>query len=365
MKRRASRLVAAAAFAWLGYVLLHTALSGRWWPMLLADLAPPLLLALAPLVLAAPAVPAALAGPGPRRRPRRWLPVVACAVAFALGAGQSGLDLGGWGRGPGRVPPDAVHIVAWNALYWHQDDDPDAFYAYLRSFDADVYLIQEYLNWRADSDTPLPVDDTARLRREFPGYRIITAGELLTLSRLPVAGSRALTDPPGYDSAPPGTDFPAFWRAKTLRTDVRTGGGIIALYNTHIPVQLDTSDGVFTPAFLKGVRRQSLRRTAAWTSLTGDLLCTAVPRLVAGDLNTTPAMGELDRLDDLLVRARPTDGGVYPVSWDARRLPLWQLDFTFHDPGVRLHRYRFRDSPGLSDHSAQEFWITTEGNPRT
>ncbi|WP_165985677.1 endonuclease/exonuclease/phosphatase family protein [Streptomyces sp. YIM 98790] len=362
MRRRLARTAAVLAFVWLAYVVVHTALTGRWWPVLLLDLAPPVLLAVVPLVLV---VPAAFAVPAPPRAPRRWLPVAACVTAFALGAGQSGLDLGGWGRGPGRVPPGAVHIVVWNTHYWHQDEDPEEFYSYLRSFDADVYLLQEYLNWHHGTDTPVPVDDTAGLRRHFPGYRITSAGELLTLSRLPVTDSRALADPPGHDSVPPGSDFPAFWSTKTLRTDVRLGEGTVSLYNTHIPVQLDFSSGVFTPAFLKAVRRQAERRTTAWTALTHDLTCNPLPRLVAGDLNTTPAMGELSHLDDLLVRGRLTDGGPYPVSWDARRLALWRLDFTHHDPGIRLHRYRFSGSRGLSDHSAQELWITTEGKHHT
>lgn len=359
MRRRAAQLTSVLAFGWLAWVLLRATLTGRWWPMLLPDLVPPLLLVVVPVLLA---VVSALAGTAPSRGPRRWLPVTACAAALAVGAGHSGLHFGGWGRGPESVPAQALHLVVWNAQYWHQDDDEEDFYTYLRSFDADVYLLQEYLNWR--DGTPVRVDDTAALRARFPGYRIVARGELLTLSRLPVTHIRVLTDPAGT-SAPPGSDFPEFWQGKTLRTDVLFGGRPISLYNTHIPVQLDASDGVLTPAFLTGVQRQARRRAAAWSALAGDLACTTGARLVAGDLNTTPAMGELSHLDDLLVRGRPTGGGPYPASWNSRGPALWLLDYVFHNPGIRLDRYRFRDSRGLSDHRAQELWITMERTPDT
>jgi endonuclease/exonuclease/phosphatase family metal-dependent hydrolase len=180
-----ARLAAVLSLVWLAYVVLHTALSGRWWPMLLPDLVPPVLLVVAPVLLAALV---ALRGRPPLRTPRRWLPLAASALAFALGAGQSGLDLG---------------------------------------------------------------------------------------------------------------------------------------------------------------------------ALTRDLAGNTAPRLVAGDFNTTPAMGELNRLDRLLTRGRTTDGTLYPTSWNARHMGLWRLDFTYHDPTIRLHQYRFCDSRNLSDHDAQELWIST------
>ncbi|WP_405009193.1 endonuclease/exonuclease/phosphatase family protein [Kitasatospora sp. NBC_01539] len=354
MRRRAVRVGAVLSFVWLACVVLHTVLSGRWWPMLLPDLAPPLLLVAVPVLLGVPAV---LGVVGARRDPRRWAPVAAGVASLALGAGQSGLNVDAFGRGSAPVPAGALHVVAWNTQYWDQDEDPGAFYAYLHAFDADVYLLQEYLNW--NDDTPVRLDDTARLHAEFPGYSIATDGELLTLSRLPITASRALDNTRWYASTPAGSDFPEFWRAKTLRTDIRAGDQVVSLYNAHIPVQLDTSSGVFTPAFLGKVRTQAERRSAAWAALTDDLAGNPAPRLVAGDFNTTPAMGELSRLDGILLRGQPTGGGLYPTSWDARGLGLWRLDYTYHDPAVHLARYRFRDSRGLSDHDAQELWIST------
>jgi len=348
---RAARAGAAGCYAWLAYTLVHLALSGRWWPMLLADLAPPL------VFVAAPVSVAALAAAD--RRLRR-LPLLAAALALALGWEGAGIDVGALGALGAQRPlrPGAVHVVSWNTQYWDQDDDAGRFYAYLRSYDADVYLLQEYLHWRGDR--PARVDDTARLRQEFPGYSIVSSGELLTLTRLPVVGSRELDSFPWFSSVPAGSSFPQFWRYKTLRTDVQVSGRILSLYNVHVPVQLDTSHGILTPAFLGAVHDQSRRRDAAWSALSGDLAGNAGPRLVLGDLNTTPAMGELSRLDRLLAPARPTGGELYPTSWYARRLPLWRLDFAYHDAATEIDRYGFRDGGGFSDHDAQDLWVSVQ-----
>ncbi len=348
------RVAAVLSFTWLAYALLHIVLSGRWWLMLLPDLAPPLVFVLIPITLGGLSVLDGL--PTARRRARRWIPVAACVAALVVGVGQSGLNFDLFERG-GQVPSGALHVVSWNTEYWDQDDEPEAFYAYLRSFDADVYLLQEYLNWHTQS--PVRVDDRDRLSAEFPGYSIATAGELLTLSRYPIISSQALDNSRWHQSAPAGSDFPDFWREKTLRTNVKIGNSVMSIYNVHIPVQLDLRRKLFAPTFFATVRQQADRRTAAWRALTADLAENSSPRLVAGDFNTTPAMGEMSHLDSLLTPARLTGSGLYPSSWDARRLGLWRLDFAYHDDLINIDRYNFRGSLGFSDHDAQDLLVST------
>jgi len=81
-------------------------------------------------------------------------------------------------------------MVSWNTEFWDQDWitggrlDADDLYRYLRSLDADVYLLHEYLHLN-DAATDIHakavrIDEVPRLRREFPGYQLAVAGEQLT-----------------------------------------------------------------------------------------------------------------------------------------------------------------------------------------
>ncbi|GAA1799519.1 endonuclease/exonuclease/phosphatase family protein [Luedemannella flava] len=348
-RRAAGRVTLVATGLWLGYVVTHPFLSGRFWWMLLPDLAPPFLFVAMPLVLAA-LVPLASC-----RRVRAVTALLA-TVALLAGVPQAGLRLPG---GAPTVPAGAIKVVSWNTQFWEQDEDPAAFYDYLRRFDADVYLLQEYLYF---TDAPRPIDKLAEIKREFPGYEIVANSELITLSRLPIVSSRAL-DGSAWLSAergsapPPGTDFLPYWTTKTLRTDIVVGGGTVAFYNVHIPVQLDGGRSPFTGRFYSVIREQSARREASWRALTADLDTVSGPALVSGDFNSTSAMGELDVLRDRLRQQEVTSGGLYPSTWDARGHGWWRLDHVFAGGSLDVYTYDIRDSAGLSDHKAQELKV--------
>lgn len=183
-RRWPGRLLLAVAVLWALFVAARALLSGRWWVWNGLGLAPPVLHLLFPLALL---VPAALIRHGRRAA------VGAVLASLLLGSWQTGLHPGALLRGQPAVPPDALKVVSWNTFFWDQDSDTDAFYAYLKSHSADVYLLQEYQHARGDE--PAPIDDLARLRREFPGFHIATEG-----SSSPCPASRS---PPCGHCAPP------------------------------------------------------------------------------------------------------------------------------------------------------------------
>jgi endonuclease/exonuclease/phosphatase (EEP) superfamily protein YafD len=334
----------AASVAWLGYVVLHAVASGRWWPMLLPDLAPP------PVFLAVPLVLLALA---PLARPaHRWIVTTALA-ALLVGAGSSGLNPAALVSGPGRAPADAVHIVSWNTEVWNLTDPPDRFYAFLQSQHADVYLLQEY---NPQPDAAGQRADDYRLHAAFPGYTAVVRGELLTLSRLPVLATKALPAEP-----PPGADFTAQYNlVKALRTDLRVGAGTLSVYNVHIPIPLDVRNPL-TPGFYREVHRRFDERRLQYRALTDDVVHNGQPKLVAGDFNTSPAMGELQQFAGQLRDAAQTAGSPYPASWPTGWPRLWRLDWAFTSPSVGVYRYRFHNGAGLSDHDAQDLLISPGG----
>lgn len=343
-----SRLLVAGALLWAGFVLAHLGLSGRWWLWSVVDAAPPLVFVIAPLLVLA--VLGAVVWRGvPVPRAARWWVVVPTVAALAAGTALAGLNPG-WAPA-GAAPPDAVRVFSWNTEYWSQRDDPDAFYAYLKRQRADVYLLQEYVH-HTDGEADVlaahsPVDDTTRLRREFPGHSVHARGELLTLSRFPVVAQPLV----GPDR--PGLDWPLEFRdAKVLRTDLLVRGAVTSFYNTHIPVQYD-----FAGDFLGHLADAAGQRRAQLDGLLADVAANPHPVVVAGDFNTSPSMGELDALREVVVDAVAASTEVYPASWHLGPFG-WRLDWAFTSPEVAVHRYEFTDPRGLSDHRPQELLLS-------
>jgi endonuclease/exonuclease/phosphatase (EEP) superfamily protein YafD len=351
------RVLAALAAGWLLFTLLQALLTDRWWwPV--GDLVPPLAFLAVPLVLLAGAASAALVS-RTRTALSGWA-AAAAVVALALGLGRAGLNLDAIG-GRAAVPAGALHVVSWNTEYWDQNDDPARFYAYLRARHADVYLLQEYLNWDSgDAAQPArQVDDLARLRAAFPGYAIAVRGELLTLSRFPI-----VAEPPvGPDRELAGQAatpwLAVFDTAKVLRTDLRVGSGVASVYNVHLPVQIDVTRSPLTAGFYGFARQAEGQRQAQLRGLEADVRANRQPLLIAGDFNTSPAMGDLRGLRSLVRDAAGSGTALYPASWQAGAWPsLWRLDWAFTGNQLRAYRMAFLDPQGMSDHRLQDLLVS-------
>ncbi|MFF3441214.1 endonuclease/exonuclease/phosphatase family protein [Streptosporangium sp. NPDC002721] len=359
-----------APVAWLVFVAIHRALSGRVWWWQAPELVPPFAFAVLPVLLFAVALLA--------RTARGWIAAVTL-VSLVLGGGASGLNLAALWHRPPPAPPDAITVFSWNTLYWDMvvgevtmppptgtpARDVDAFYRYLHAQKADVYLLQEYVYFGPDSKA-VRVDDLARLRREFPGYHVAVASEMVTLSRFPIVSERGLDLRPWVSEKrdailPPDPGLPDFSAVKTLRTDIQAGGDggkIVSFYNTHINSPVHAFPKGPDPRRLN--RTQHERRQANLRALAADVERNPHPVVLAGDFNASPAMGILRLLPDRLVDATPVLGSLYPTSWDDR-WPLWRIDWAFTTPDVTVHRYGLVRSDGLSDHSGQHLVVSTKG----
>lgn len=352
-KRRLGRVVPALATFWFLYVLAQWAFSGTFWVWLLFDIAPPLGFVLVPVLLLGLA----------RFTARRRKAVLLAVFSLLLGLPHSGLNphavLGG---GDGPAPPGALKVFSWNTEYWNQADGADEFYAFLKSRKADVYLLQEYLNWdfRAGVDGlwrgARSAADLHRLRQEFPGYHLVIRGELLTMTKLKVLGVRPVGPDPG--ELPDEDWWKVFEAAKVLRTDLLYNGSALSVYNVHIPMQLSQRTLV-SPGFYLDVNDNDLKRRAQFEGLSADVKANPHPSLVAGDFNTTPAMGDMRWLTSVATDALRANRSVYPVSWrDDTWMPFWRLDWAFTRGGVKVHRYEFGDPREMSDHRTQELTVS-------
>ncbi|MFJ6194820.1 endonuclease/exonuclease/phosphatase family protein [Micromonospora sp. NPDC092111] len=357
-RRWPGRVLLAAAGSWLAFVVAHLLLSGRAWWWNLPDLAPPLLFLAVPVLLLALA---------PLARPARGVAAALAAGSLVLGWSCAGVNAAALWHRPDPAPPDAIRVFSWNTWYWDQlvrtgphgepIRDPDRLYRYLRAQAADVYLLQEYLYIDGADWDPLPVTDVDRLRREFPGFHVAVSGELVTLSRFPITLDRPVDLRPWLDRQwadlpPADSQLPAYHTVKTLRTDLLVAGREVSFYNSHlyVPVvglparQPDTADD--------GLARHDLRQ-ANYRALAADVADNPHPVVLAGDLNTSPAMRLLHALPDRLVDATAALRSPYPTSWARYGLPLWRLDWVFTTPDVDVHEYRMVPPDGLSDHSGQ------------
>lgn len=354
-RRRPSRagLLLGAAACWILLLLLEKAVDGRVWIGELVGAVPPFLFAVVPLALVALA---------PLARPRRAVVAGLAALGLTLGLDQAGLNVAAlWA--PDRVPPGALHVVAWNTNSWDQLlGAQDRFYALLVAQHADVYLLQEYQHVTPDRKRALPVDDLARLRRAFPGYAIAVKGELVTVSRFPILAEPAVGP---ERSVAAGADWDTRYRAdKVLRTDLLVGGGVVSVYNVHLPVWNQMADGLLSSAFFDGMHEGYRQRREQIDGLARDVRGNGHPVVLAGDFDTSAAMADLDALRGLVADAAGADPDLYPTSWEEGGWkPFWRTDWAFTGHGVQARRYRFLAPRQLSDHALQDLWVSLPAAP--
>lgn len=337
---RGTRLLVAATAAWTTFLLLHVLFVGRWWPWFIFEVTPPLAMVAVPLLLLA-LVPFA-------RRIRGRLSVV-LVIVLLFGIPLAGYGPAWAGTATGSPLGTTVKVFAWNTDYWHQNNDKDAFYAFLRQQDADVYLLQEYAYRFGE---PIRIDDSARLRTEFPGYQMSVDGDLLTLSRLPIVAALHV-EVPGNGME---------WYKKVIkaqRTDIRVGGRTVSFYNVHLPVPFRISGSPLNPSFYRALKEQDVRRLHDLRMLRADLANNPHPAVLAGDFNS-PWM-ELSLLGTSTRVHDPTGSLAPPRTWPVSKYPLprlWRLDWLFTTGDLTVPEHRLRSGgEAFSDHAPQVFRV--------
>lgn len=376
-RRRAGRwcwgtwLVVSASVAWLGFVVAQLALAGRVWWWSLPELVPPLMFLVVPLLLLAVA---------PLARPARGRIAAVLVGALVLGWELNGVNAAALWHRPPPAPAQALTVFSFNTWYWDQPTagtrlrpppggtpaaDRDALYAYLHAQDADVYLLQEYV-YVHDDWSPIRVADRDRIEAEFPDHHLAILGEFVTLSRYPIRTRTGvdlrpwLTEEHG-ELPPPDSELPEYHTTKAFRTDIEVGGRLVSLYNTHIPPP-DQGLSLHRAQSRQTMRLQYDRRNASFRALAADVAGNPHPTLVAGDFNSSPAIGIRHLLPDRLTDPVAAMGSPYPATWDERwPARLWRIDWAFTTADLTVHEYDLVRAGGLSDHTGIRLTVSLTG----
>lgn len=354
-------LVVTASVGWLAFVVAQLALAGRAWWWSLPELAPPLVFVLVPVLLLIVA---------PLARPARGRIAVVLVGSLLLGWNLSGVNAPALWHRPPPAPADALTIFSFNTWYWDQpriparlrppeagtsDTDREAFYAYLRAQDADVYLLQEYV-YMWDDFAPFRVTDRERIQAEFPEHHMAILGEFVTLSRYPIRTQTGLDLRPWLTEEhgvrpPPDSQLPEYYTTKALRTDIEVGSRLVSLYNSHIPPP-DQRTSLHRAQSRQAVRLQYDLRRASIRSLAEDVAANPLPTVVTGDFNSSPASGLRRLLPDRLADATPALRSLYPATWSEQwPVRLWRIDWAFTTAELTVHDYELIRAGDLSDHS--------------
>ena len=314
-------------------------------------MAPPILFAAFPAIFAVLALLV--------RRYR--MPILGSAVAsFAVGFPSTGLNPSAltFEGQPEIVADGAVRVVQLNTDYWGQmrdgtltdPRDKEAMLAYLKRLDADVYLLQEHMN--RDGDLAPPVTDLSDVERVFPDYEAVTAGTLLTLSRLPV--EQRIVVPTNNE---PTLNLPP--APYILRTDVRVGDETLSTYNVHMPIQIIIERDWLSAEFYDQIYRRHHIRAEEYRALRADVLANPNALVISGDFNTSQAMGDNRDLLEVTTDATKFSAMMYPVTWRiGGQLPqLWRNDWFLVRNDLSVERFEYLDPEGNSDHLAQRVEI--------
>ncbi|WP_161941263.1 endonuclease/exonuclease/phosphatase family protein [Pseudovibrio axinellae] len=312
---------------------------------------PPIVFAAAPIIL----ILATLL----MKRFRLW--VVAFSItAFVISMPSTGINFAAFTQ---HSPPSKisaqVHVVQMNTDFWAQQregslTDPrnkHAMLNFLRSLDADIYLLQEHM--RPKGNQAIPLTDLSDVAEKFPEYQAITAGTLLTLTRLPVVDHTVVNPKNQYSLRLPPPPY-------ALKVNVQVGDQILSTYNVYMPIQILLEKQWLSSEFYDEIRTRYFVRKDEFHHITQDVARNDLPLVIAGDFNTSPAMGDNRSLLNITTDAASFSKALYPATWRVGgQLPkLWRTDWLLIRNNVTVSQFQSLDPKGNSDHLVQSVTLS-------
>jgi hypothetical protein len=300
------------------------------------------------------------------QRNRKFTGIVIAVFSLILGATQLDINIF---RLKNRVMKSGefrqAKVINWNTCYWDQYKDRDRFFAFLKKQKADIYILQEYLHDSIDWRNPaggqaaknldhsklfsicsvvpgfpphyLAIDDRNRLAKEFPGYYIRTHLQFVLVSRFPIIN----------DHVDDSEQYAVY--------DVNISGRLVRFFNVHMLLHIEPGNPL-AANFYQGVRQRHCARQLGFTNLKKDIQNTRMDYFIAGDFNSTTAMGMMNDLLKGHVDGIQYSNELIPLSFEFHGLRLWRFDYGLvskSNDNITIKSYQNIDQEGLSDHNPQ------------
>ncbi|MFD0473208.1 endonuclease/exonuclease/phosphatase family protein [Nonomuraea thailandensis] len=152
-------------------------------------------------------------------------------------------------------------------------------------------------------------------------------------------------------------DWPEGYTVETLRTDLDVNGTIVSFYAAQVS-QPPLEWRLYDAGSRDAAAGATLRREASFRAIGADVAANPHPVVLAGDLNTSPAMGVRRLLPERLIDRTPALSSLYPATYLAGTAELWRIDWLYTSADVTVHSYELPGAEGLSDHRAQRMVVS-------
>jgi endonuclease/exonuclease/phosphatase family metal-dependent hydrolase len=257
-------------------------------------------------------------------------------------------------------------VFSWNTNCWDQYKDEDQFYIFLKKQNADIYLLQEYLYAREWNETTIDqdkffaiyshdpffpenyveIDDIAKIRETFPGYYIAINKQFVTISRYPILSSYC--DPSEQYAV----------------TDIILDTNLVRFFNVHILLHIEP-ENPFTFYFYNALFNRFTARKRALMNLKQAIKDSKSDYFIAGDFNSTKAMGIFNSLLTNNIDAACYANDIIPLTFEYWGLKLWRMDYILigkTNSNVKVIDFHSREHEGLSDHDP--LYMTLGNSPQ-
>lgn len=224
---------------------------------------------------------------------------------------------------------NSIKVFNLNTQVWHQGE-PEEFINYLKSQNADIYLLQEafYLSELIDAEE--------YLNPHFPDFNFIQEGELVTMSKFPL---EKIGNTEVYD----------FWQGY-LEVEAEIEGQKVRLFNIHYPVPLDPIlisnpiEMILDVEELFTARQSQFKQTKEAIENTDDL------KIIGGDFNTSSFSNEMRYFKREFKDTARVNSNFYPTTFEIQNFRLWRIDWVFVDEDINVVSYQQIKDLNISDH---------------
>lgn len=344
MKKYVQNTIKTLAVLWFVYMIIHIVFVGKFFLLNFPASTPTFFFVIVPVILLVYFL---------IQKKKKVIFIGIVSVSLIMGITQFDINIAT--KSNNNINKDnymPVKVFCWNTNLWDQLKDGNAFYDYLKNQKADVYLLQEYLHCVTDrndkSQKPfkicniipgfppnyLTIDETERIKKEFPGYYFSTDGQFVIISKYPIIRSHA--------------DYSEQYAV----SDVEINGETMRFFNVHMLLHIEPGNP-FVPYFYNAISRRYKAREIGFKNLYEDIKKTNTDYFIEGDFNSSKSMGVMNGLLKNHIDTVKYSKYILPLTFEMDGLKLWRFDYAFvpKNDNILISSHKYLPHKGLSDHN--------------